>query len=164
MVTAVMLLHPGCGGDPGVPRAEHEALLQRLDAMDERLDALEDAIEGAVARGASPSERAVPMPNALGLPGPFPVPDGAERSPTLSVRITLGGIELDGKAFTRDDARAHLREVARTAPSTRIALLAEPDVPYDAVIEAMDLAREAGLTDIAISARVHGEGAVTAGM
>lgn len=41
---AVTLFAPGCGGEPGVPRAEHEALLQRVDAMASRIEALEGEI------------------------------------------------------------------------------------------------------------------------
>jgi hypothetical protein len=152
----LLLLGPGCGREPSVPGPEHEALLQRLDAMDQRLDALEDA----VAERPTADERSVPpRRDPLGPPGGGPVAAAdPELAPTLSVRITTGGLELDGKAVAREDVLARFREVADKAPGTRLTVLAEPDVPYDVVVRTLDLAREAGLTDVAMSARVHGEG------
>jgi hypothetical protein len=149
-----ILVGPGCGGEPGVPRAEHEALLQRLDAMDRRLDAIEGAIGDASGARPAPDPWAV-LPPGDALAPPSPTPDDGREPPTLAVRITLGGLELDGKPIAREDARARFREVARTAPRTRLTVLADPGVPYDTVVDALDLAREAGLTDIAMSARIH---------
>lgn len=168
-VLVVTILLPGCGGEPGVPRAEHEALLQRLDAMDQRVDALEEAL----AKGPTTASERAPAPHDPSL-GRFPaIPEDAELgepSPTLALRVTLTGLEVDGKVLTREAAEAHFREVARTAPSTRLMVVADPGVSHGAVIDALDLAREAGLTEVAMSARLHGEGgaagegAVTAGL
>jgi len=160
VVIAVMLLGPGCGGEPQVPGHEHEALLQRLDAMDRRLDALEEAL---ARRPELAEPRGPTLRDPLGLPEGSATPPGL--TPTLAVRITAsGGVELDGKAVASEDLLARLREIADKAPGTRLTVLAEPDVPYDTVIRTLDLAREAGLTDVAMSARIHGEGAVTAGL
>lgn len=157
LVITVVLLGPSCGGEPGVARSEHEALLQRIDAMDRRLDALEEA---RVAPPTAESER-LPLPHRdeLVLPRPTPTADAAAADPaSLKVRVTAAGLEIDGKAVTRADALARFRDVALIAPHTRLTVLSEPDVSYAAVVDALDLAREAGLTDIAMSARVYGEG------
>jgi len=158
---AITLLVPACGGEPGVPRAEHEALLQRVDAMASRIEAL----EGEIAKRPTPEElwRDSPMrAAALEVTAAPPRSDG--EPPSLSVRVTATGVEIDGKAVADEDLSARFREVAAAAPRTRLTLMSEPDAPYDQLVRAMDLAREAGLTDVAISARVHGEGAVTAGL
>jgi hypothetical protein len=156
-------LAPGCGGEPGVSRAEHEALLQRVDAMASRLE----AFEGELAKRPTPEElwRDQPMrAAALEVLAAPPRSDG--EPPSLPVRVTAGGVEIDGKAVADDDLLARFREIARAEPRTRLSLMSEPDASYQALVRTMDLAREAGLTDVAITARVHGEGegAVTAGL
>jgi hypothetical protein len=157
-----IVLGPSCGGEPGVPRAEHDALLQRLDAMDQRLDALEEARAGRPAEGEAPPR---PFADAFVQPYAAAAVEGALQ-PTLKVRVTAGGVEIDGTLVAQADVLARFREVALMAPHTRLMVLTEPDVPYSAVVDALDLAREAGLTDIAMSARIHGEGegAITAGL
>jgi hypothetical protein len=160
------ILVSGCGGEPGVSRAEHEALLQRLDAMDRRLDALEEALATTPApvdpMPAPPADLVDPFRSGLGT-------HASTKATTLALRVTITGLEIDGKPLTREDAAARFRDVARTAPGTRLMVVTEPGVPHGAVVDALDLAREAGLTEIAMSARLHGEGgapgegAVTAG-
>lgn len=162
---AVVLLPLGCGGEPGVTRAEHEALLQRLDAMDRRLDALEEEIAKEPARVDT-----MPAPPS-DLVDPFRPDSSPDTKPAaLALRITPTGLEVDGKALTREQAEARFREVARTAPDTRLMVVTEPGVPHGTVVDALDLARAAGLTQLALSARLHGEGGapgegeVTAGL
>lgn len=161
IILSSLALGPGCGGEPGVPRAEHEALLQRVDALASRVATLEDELALR------------PTPEALWRDQPgraaaleviaAPPRSDDEPPPSLAVRITAAGVEIDGKAIADEDLAAHLREIARAEPRTRLSLMSEPDASYHALVRTMDLAREAGLTDVAISARVHGEGAVTAG-
>lgn len=90
----------------------------------------------------------------------------SELPPSLSVRITATNVEIDGKVVADEDLAARFREIARAEPRTRLTLMSEPDASYHELVRTMDLAREAGLTDVAITARVHGEGegAVTAGL
>lgn len=131
--------------------------------MEKRLDLLEDAQRPHASPTPSPTP---PLADAFAVPDPIRPPSAAKRLPaTLQVTVTATGLELDGKAVDPTAALARFREVARLAPSTRLTVLSEPDVPYSAVVEALDLAREAGLTEIAMSARIHGagEGAITAG-
>lgn len=161
---AITLLVPGCGGEPGVPRAEHDALLQRVDAMASRIEAL----EGEIAKRPTPEELWRDSPGraaALEVIAAPPRSD-SEPPPSLSVRITATNIEIDGKVVADEDLAARFREIARAEPRTRLTLMSEPDASYHALVRTMDLAREAGLTDVAITARVHGEGegAVTAGL
>jgi hypothetical protein len=157
VVVVAPILLAGCGGEAGVSRAEHEALLQRLDAMDRRLDVLEDARaqEPAVAGRAPPRDELGPP-----LPTVAAVAAIAEPPPTLAVRLTTSGIEIDGHTVPRERVLDLFRDVALIQPGTRLTVLAEPGVPYAAVVDAMDLARQAGLTDIAMTARIHGEGEV----
>jgi hypothetical protein len=153
--------HGGCGGEPGVPKAEHEALLQRLDAMDQRLDALEEALERRPALGEGlrlPPDHAA----GAGTPASDPARPPAHGA-ILKVRVTAAGLEIDGTLRAPADALSVFRDVALVAPHTRLTVIAEPDAPYAAVVDALDLAREAGLTDIAMSARIHGEGEAEAG-
>lgn len=162
LVVAIILLGPACGGEPPKPGPEHEALLQRLDAMDERLDALEEALGERHPTDEPPASM---QRDPLGVPRLAPA-TGRETSPTLSVRITTTGIEIDGKPVARENVLDLFRDVALVQPGTRISLLTEPGVPYNTVVDTLDLAREAGLTDIVMSARVHdeGEGAASAGL
>lgn len=157
---AITLLGPGCGGEPGVPRAEHEALLQRLDAMDRRVDALEEAMQK---RPTAVEVMVPPERDPLGLPTPRA--PGVD-APTVTVHVTATSVEIDGKVVADADLSARFREIAAAAPGTRLTLMSEPDAPYQAIVHAMDVAREAGLTDVAMAVRVHGEGegAVTAGL
>lgn len=159
---AITLLVPACGGEPGVPRAEHEALLQRVDAMASRIEAL----EGELAKRPTPEAlRRDPSGRDAALEVLAAPPRSDGEPPALSVRVTAAGVMIDGKAVADADVSARFREVAAAAPGTRLTLMSEPDAPYDKLVRTMDLAREAGLTEVAISARVHGEGegAVTAG-
>lgn len=138
-------------------------MLQRLDAMDQRLDLLEDARRPAAAPGLPQ------LPDELDTPALLPAGRVSAHAPLLEVRVTASGLELDGKAVTRDDALARFRDVVLAAPHTRLTVVSEPEAPYTAVVDALDLAREAGLTDIAMSTRIHapgegeGEGEITAG-
>lgn len=162
---AITLLVPGCGGEPGVPRAEHEALLQRVDAMASRIEAL----EGELAKRPTPEELGRDPPGrepgrAAALEGLAASPSREGEPPSLSVRVTATGVEIDGKVVADADLAARFREVAAAAPGTRLNLMSEPDATHAQLVRTMDLAREAGLTEVAISARVHGEGAVTAGL
>jgi hypothetical protein len=154
---ALVLLGPACGKEPGVPRGEVDALLQRLDAMDSRLDALEERL------GERPGERPAVEALAARPDDPFARAPAAleaaiEPGPTITVKLSAAGVEIDGRSVAQDDVSARLRELARASPGARLSLVAEPDVSYDAMVKLMDLAKEAGLTDVAISVRVHGEG------
>ena len=122
--------------------------------MEERIDELEDAAE------AQPAQRPPRHPSGLAEgPGGFPPrlppgpppPDSA--SPSLQVHVRVSGLSVDGKVVTQDDAEKLFREAARKNPATRLAMLSEPDVPHARVVEVMDLARDAGLSSIAISAK-----------
>lgn len=158
---ALALLGPGCSKDPGVPRAEHEALLQRLDAMDRRLDALEERL------GERPAAEALPaFPDDPFARMPAVAEAVAEPGPTITVKLSAAGIEIEGRAVAQEDVSARLRELSRASPNARLSLVTEPDVSYDAMVKLMDLAKEAGIDEVAISARVHGEGegAVSAGL
>jgi hypothetical protein len=156
----LLLVGPGCREEPGVPRSEIDGLLQRLDAMDRRLDVLEDALaqdSAAAERPPSPDdERASPLHAVAAVAD-------AEPPHTLAVRLTTSGIEIDGHTVPRERVLDLFRDVALIQPGTRLTVLTEPGVPYAAVVDAMDLARQAGLTDIAMSARIHDEGEVPAG-
>ena len=66
-----------------------------------------------------------------------------------------------GTRITREQAQERFRQAARDAPGTRLVLLASPDVPHREVVELLDLAREAGLSDVAMSARIHGDAATS---
>lgn len=153
----VVLSTLGCGSEPDVSRADVDALLQRLDAMDARLDALEDA------RAAPPRAPAAPLADGPAQPGteasPLKAVAEATATATLTIHVTRGGgLEIDGEAVTRQQAQARFREAARAPSPPRLSVLAEPEAPHSAVIDAIDLASEAGLPDVAMSARIHREG------
>lgn len=148
------MLGAGCGGDPGVGRAEHQALLQRLDGMERRLDALEQA--SAPAPPAAPDAQA-DLPNAQPFALPRAEPSDVAHE-TMHVTVTSTGLSIDGKDMTRDEARTRFEAAAARVPPPRLVVVAEPTVPHAAMVDALDLAREAGLKDVAMSARIHGPG------
>ncbi|MEX1364500.1 MAG: biopolymer transporter ExbD [Nannocystaceae bacterium] len=148
-----VVLAMGCS-EPAAPReSEVDALLQRLDAMSTRLAALEEALEQterppAAVPTLDTTDEAIAMPDTIERAEP-PVP-------RIRIDVAADGLSIDGQSFTREQAALHLEQVARDAPQTELALLAGPEVPYEDVVAIMDLARQAGLERIAISARVHG--------
>lgn len=153
---ALALLGPGCREEPGASRAEVDALLQRLDAMDRRLDALEERLgERPAAAAAAPAPPALPDEPLARAALAEAI---AEPAPMVTVKLSAAGVEIEGKAIAQDDVSTRLRELARASPGARLSLVAEPDVSYDAMVKLIDLAKEAGLTEVAISTRVHGEG------
>ncbi|MCA9649300.1 MAG: hypothetical protein KC501_05290 [Myxococcales bacterium] len=151
-----LVLGIGCGGEPSPSAAEVDALLQRLDAMSRRLDALEEALE----RAESPAPLEPSPPRLESDPSRPPPPDGAEPG-SLRVDLRADGLRIDDEELTREQAQERFRQAARDAPGTRLVLLASPDVPHREVVELLDLAREAGLSDVAMSARIHGDAATS---
>lgn len=149
------LLGIGCGEPQGPTNAEVDALLQRLDAMSRRLDAVEEALERGDVEGAS---QRLPLA-AFPEPPLEPPADAIPSEPrTLRVDLSRAGVSIDDHVLTPEDAARRFREVAAEHPDTRLVLLAEPDVEHADVLEVLDLASEAGLRDVAMSVRVHGEG------
>lgn len=141
-----------CGDPPGPSQAEEvEALLQRLDAMSRRLDSIEEALARAEAE--EPPDR-LPLAD---LSDPTQ-PPSSESTGTLRVDLRPTGVMIDDRLLSRQEAAEHFRTTALEAPGTRLVVLASPDVPHADVVALLDLAREAGLRDVAMSARVHGEG------
>ncbi|MCA9711647.1 MAG: hypothetical protein KDK70_37775 [Myxococcales bacterium] len=151
LVLGLSIMPWGCGsGDSAPTRADHEALLQRLDAMDRRLDALEQARDRAEAEP-SEADPLRPVPRIAPL-----LPDDAPPvAATLRVELHPLGLRIEGEDVTHAQARARFERTAAEQPETRLVVLAEPGVPHRAVVELLDLAREAGLEQIAMSARVH---------
>ncbi|MCX4242226.1 ExbD/TolR family protein [Paraliomyxa miuraensis] len=139
----------GCGGEPEVGRSEVQALLQRLDAMERRLDALEQPPPAA-----SPTS-AVPM--TAPLADPFARPSvGPAAAKSLHVTVTPTGLSIDGRDLTRDQARRRFESAAAEIPPPRLVVVAESSVSHAAMVDVLDLAHEAGLEDVAMSARIHG--------
>ncbi len=119
--------------------------------MEQRLDVLEDAASKDPSPQRVASEVAIPVPPRL----PTTAQDPAVAT-SLHVHVRADGIALDGKDLTMEQAEDRFAAVAKARPETRLVVLAEPEVPYARMIEVLDLAREAGLEDIAMSVRVHG--------
>lgn len=127
--------------------------------MERRIDELEDAAE---ARAAAAPAR--PPGLEPGGPSSFPprLPPGPPPrqavAPSLHVNVRASGISVDGKILTQEDAVKRFREAGRQQPPPRLVMLAEPDVPHARMVEVMDLAKEAGLTHISMSAKFSGGG------
>ncbi len=130
-------------------------MLQRLDSMERRLDELEDA-RAAALEDIVPSDDELTSPDST-ITLPRAEPSGDESQPLVTVHIDDVGVMVNGLRVTDDEADDRFAEVARTAPETRLVVVAERDVPHEKVVAVLDRAKQAGLQHIAISVRVPGK-------
>lgn len=157
------------GCDDGAPtRAEHEAALARIDAMEQRIDALEAELENPrihldelIEAVLEYPDLKIPVPEVAASPDlrdPFAGHDEKPvEPPPLRVTITDAGLTIGGEVLDTEQARDRFAKEARRDPRPRLVLLAKPEVPYQRVIEVMDAAREQGLDDVMLTAQMHGE-------
>lgn len=129
--------------------AEHAALVQRLDQLERRLD----AVETAQAKTASaPTPAPVPIVLAPEIAPPS-LGDTSTRDPMLHVDIGKGGITIDGVVVADDAIDRVLRSHAARSNLSGVIVSADDDVAYDDVITLMDRLRTNGLDRVAIAAR-----------
>ncbi len=131
-------------------------MLQRLDHMERRLDTLE--APASVGAHPSPAGPGLELPSTQDIVLPPATPDqDRDAAPILSIHLAAEGLFLNGKRLSREAAQERLARVAREAPGTRLVVMSEPEVRHERVVEILDMARAQGLTDVAMSVRVHGE-------
>ena len=86
---------------------------------------------------------------------PVNVPKAYTSNPTVPASLALvlntkGEIFFQNKKIEKDALRSQLREKASLNPELRIVLSADADVSHGKVVELLDLARQAGVTKIAL--------------
>ena len=86
---------------------------------------------------------------------PVNVPKAYTSNPTAPTSLALvlnnkGVIFFQNKKIEKDALRNQLRENASLNPELRIVLSADADVSHGKVVELLDLARQAGVTKIAL--------------
>ena len=78
----------------------------------------------------------------------------------LNVWVAADGtVFLDEAPVTTEDLRRSFKRAARQDPSTLVVIKADQDVTHGAVVGVMDLARNQGLSRLAIATVVPGQGA-----
>ena len=123
--------------------------------MERRLDALEQASPSAPT---TPDTFVDPFGHASAGSAARLAGDAAADSASASllhVTVTPTGLTIDGEALTREQARRRFESAAATVPPARLVVMAEPSVPHAAMVDVLDLAHEAGLEQVAVSARIH---------
>ena len=113
-----------------------------------------EARRRAAARELTPADRMEGLSNDR----PFDSTDVPHRDlvPTpasdLEVEVTTLLLRIDGHELSNDELTARAQTVAAANPDAAVTLRAHPDVPYERVVEILDLLRKAGLTQIAFTA------------
>ena len=138
-----------CWGCGGVEPAEHRALAERVEHLQQRLDALE--------RRALEERRVVieepPIPAA-----PEPV---SSREEALTIRVAPSSVEIDGRVVADDDLDAELRRRAAAKNVSHVILEADASTPHARLVAIMDRVRSAGFEKLAVAARRSGTGTGT---
>ncbi|HVY37056.1 MAG TPA: biopolymer transporter ExbD [Polyangia bacterium] len=76
---------------------------------------------------------------------------GAKVASTLNLVLDRGGtLSLDGRATSRDEARAALRAAVARDPAAQAVIAADRGVPYGKVMEVIDLVKGAGVGGFAL--------------
>lgn len=134
VLPVVLCLGAGCDdADTGARERREKELQERLLEIDARLA----KHEARLARLETP---------------PASDPDAAERR-TLTLDVGSDGLRLDGAAVEQTRLAQLLRERVAEAKPTELALTVRPapEVPYARVIEIFDVARTAGVTQVAMA-------------
>jgi biopolymer transport protein ExbD len=103
-------------------------------------------IMAAPAMGSARLSVALPTHRAAQAePGPAP-------SGTLLIDAQ-GGMRLNGQALSAQDAPARLAQWAQATPSAELVVQADRGVPYGRIVELMDMAQAAGVTQLGLAAQ-----------
>ncbi len=71
---------------------------------------------------------------------------------TLNVVVTLdGGILLDGRSISHAELHAAAEQAKRDDPAVRVVIAADRHVAYDAVVETIDIVKDAGIAAFALN-------------
>lgn len=142
----------GSGAD-----AEAAAQLQEtISHVDQKLAALDDRLAQIEARAAEvaqpPTAVAPPSPRAPTTPSPTPLPvlaepDHAER---IEVVVTPTAILIGGKEVAMTELPRIFEATASRARAT-VVIQADRDVEYPRIVEVMDAAKLAGITQLGIT-------------
>jgi len=124
-------------------------LVQRVDLLERRLDAVETAQAKAPAIAAPP----VAMPIADVVPPPAVDVKATKSGPVLRVDLGKAGVAIDGKTVADDALDATLEAQAARGDLSGVILSADDDVAYNDVIALMDRLKASGLDRVAIAAR-----------
>lgn len=86
-------------------------------------------------------------------------PEPDEREQPLVLRVSASGeLEINGLGLTREEVLERLPRMFAARSDHVLFVAAADEAPYRAVVEAMDLAREAGAVTIAPLTKPLGEG------
>ncbi len=155
---AIVVSSASCDSSAAAHQAERDALVQRLDAMEQRLDTLEDATAQAQATAApvAPPTVANPvaLPTTVALPRADPSASELAARPSLTLHIDRSGLQIDGVPMSETAADTRFGKAAAADPLTNLVVVADRETPHARVVEVLDRAKRAGLTNIAISVRI----------
>jgi len=146
---AVMGICWGCGG---VEPAEHRALAERVEHLQQRLDALERrALEEPRVVGSRVEDVAIPATPQI----------TPSRDEALTIRITPSSVEIDGRVIADEELDAELRRRAAAKNVSHVILEADASTVHARLVAIMDRVRAAGFEKLAVAARRSGTGTGT---
>jgi biopolymer transport protein ExbD len=80
--------------------------------------------------------------------------------PTLTIEVKgRGQMVLDGKTVTTDELKAAVQRAALASPQAQALIAGDQNVPYDAVVAAVDAVRLGGITQLGLAVRGPEDGA-----
>jgi biopolymer transport protein ExbD len=87
---------------------------------------------------------------------PVDLPQAAHGSQTVDTTLNIvvtadGALLLDGRPVEKDELRAAAERAFHTDPKVRVVIAADKNVRYDAVIQAIDLVKQVGISAFALN-------------
>jgi biopolymer transport protein ExbD len=152
---ALALACAGCGDDEktqdvAAVRAELERVQSRVKSLQRELERAQQPDPAKLGAPTGPTQLGQTVQLELAR---AKMDDHIGKSALVSV--LPDGIDLDGSRVTLEELEFGLKKARAADPEASLIVSAAPDVPYERVIEVMDLAKEVGITRFAIATRPH---------
>lgn len=136
LVITALVAASGCATDDYAQAKDVEELRQEIQALRAEIKELKQAAVISEPRG-------IELPKAATSTPP-------EVSMVISI-VKDGRIMLAGEVVTREKLKEDLKKLAAKDPKSRVVVQADEAVAHQKVVEVMDLAKSAGIVNLAIA-------------
>ena len=136
LVIIALVAAPGCATGDYAQAKDIEELRQEIQALRAEIKELKQAAVISEPRNIELPKAATKAPLDIGM---------------IIAVLKDGRIMLAGEVVTKEKLQDALQNLATKDPQARVVVQADDEVPYKQVVEVMDLAKSAGIQNLAIA-------------